>query len=898
MNSIQKLSMKRHFATLLVTAIAGLAQAGADIGSGTLTLVPATAIENRLTVTITANASGITASDSDTTDVSGTLSAELNTDPTGATSEFTLQGGNLAMTDMDFNLRALGFISVATINTSGMGGTATTITPPGLVTPSVSGGTFDASLHRMLINEGAITGELTIPGDPVVPINENFATSPVEGTGSGTGSLTVTPGTVTETHRLFAVTMTLPVDFTDNQTISGTPVTIRVQGTIKATGTIAVPIVREIARWTFDTGTTSTQRLAASNFSQASPVSGLAFNTSFTDFGLGVAPSGSHDGFGFGVNSGDNVIILKRANYFNNSAVPNPRPTTEDYSSWGGGAGVGTGANLSAIGNAPIAFTVSADALATVTVASLTVDFTSGSDIIFQFQEAGAPVGTGVTLRSSTPLATIPLAAPIEIGPGQTKTFTININSGSLNSSHNVDSISVNGMIAAPPFPTSMLPMGKGAATTADLKISFHESVQKGSGSIRLFRANGTLVQTIPINDPSVTISDRDVTIPITDLDHSTSYYVTIDTGAIIDLFGNAYVGISNSTTWAFTTAITVFSNFSESGNLLVPSATNTREQNFTPSGTSVTVTTASGSNVGQETYLTDEFGTLTAGYRISLDLTAVTFNTIQAAQTIGLAVASTETPNNQTPNKRANILVWGWRYDKMYVSTFDATGEAAGNAAATPAYPASGRPDSVFIERTATGWTLGSIKDGIETIFYPNITQVVGATTKSITADGTAFGLWSDMRLTSATWTVSNLVVTPSVNTFSNWIANPAFGIAPADRDLLDDPDNDNLPNGVEAWLGSHPGQFSAGLSGISNNETTTTFTHPRNANLPDDLTGYYEWSPNLVNWYDGDGIDGPVGGPTVNITSATLAGTTTVTATASTTVGRLFLRAGVKLN
>jgi hypothetical protein len=420
--------------------------------------------------------------------------------------------------------------------------------------------------------------------------------------------------------------------------------------------------------------------------------------------------------------------------------------------------------------------------------------------------------------------------------------------------------------------------------------------VQKGSGSIRLFRSNGTLVQTISINDPSVTISDRDVTIPITDLDHSTSYYVTIDSGAILDLFGNAYAGISDSTTWAFTTAITDFSVFTKSGNLVTNT---TRDQTFTPSGTSVTVTHASGSGAGQETYLSEDFPTLTAGYRITMDLPSVTFNSIEGAQTIGLAVASTETPNTQTPNKRANILIWGWRFDKMYAGTFDATGEGTGFAAATAPFPSGVRPDSVFIERTSTGgWTLGSIKGGVETASFTNITQVVGTTTKSITADGTAFGLWSDMRLASAAWTVSNLVITPPVNSFNNWIANPAFGIAPADRGLLSDPDKDNLPNGIEAWFGTHPGQFSAGLSGTSTNGTITTFTHPKNTNPPDGLTGTYEWSPDLLNWYDGDGIDGPSSGQKVMVTTTTLTGTTTVTATPSPATGRLFLRAGVKLN
>jgi hypothetical protein len=167
-----------------------------------------------------------------------------------------------------------------------------------------------------------------------------------------------------------------------------------------------------------------------------------------------------------------------------------------------------------------------------------------------------------------------------------------------------------------------------------------------------------------------------------------------------------------------------------------------------------------------------------------------------------------------------------------------------------------------------------------------------------AITADGSAFGLWSDMRLDSGTWTVNNLVITPPANTFGNWIADPVFGIAPADRDLLDDPDGDGLVNGIEAWFGTHPGEFSAGLSGPSANGTVTTFTHPKNSNPPGDLSISYQWTPNLTNWYAGNGMDGPPGGATVNIQAVTAAGTTTVTATSSAPLERIFLRAGVNQN
>lgn len=130
------------------------------------------------------------------------------------------------------------------------------------------------------------------------------------------------------------------------------------------------------------------------------------------------------------------------------------------------------------------------------------------------------------------------------------------------------------------------------------------------------------------------------------------------------------------------------------------------------------------------------------------------------------------------------------------------------------------------------------------------------------------------------------------AIDTFAAWIANPAFGLAPADRDLFDDPDGDGIDNGGENFFGTHPGTFSQGLAAGIKNGSTFTFNHPENPNPAADLTPTYRWSADLATFHT-DGVTS--GGTTVRFTTRPdqpVAGTTTVTATATGTVpDRLFI-------
>jgi autotransporter-associated beta strand protein len=133
----------------------------------------------------------------------------------------------------------------------------------------------------------------------------------------------------------------------------------------------------------------------------------------------------------------------------------------------------------------------------------------------------------------------------------------------------------------------------------------------------------------------------------------------------------------------------------------------------------------------------------------------------------------------------------------------------------------------------------------------------------------------------------------------FAAWISNPAYGIDPAQQGLNDDPDGDSIPNGVENFLGTNPGEFSQGLIAGTADGNTFTFAHPQNATPASDLTTTYRWSTNLIDWYAGDNVDGPGGGLTVGIVADPVGPpTTTVTATASKAVPKLFLRVEVTSN
>jgi len=92
----------------------------------------------------------------------------------------------------------------------------------------------------------------------------------------------------------------------------------------------------------------------------------------------------------------------------------------------------------------------------------------------------------------------------------------------------------------------------------ANLSITFNENIILGTGNIIIYDELATPIVIIDVESPGgqLSIADEVLTInPTADLLELTDYYVHIGNDAIHDLVGNAYAGINNNTTWAFTVA-------------------------------------------------------------------------------------------------------------------------------------------------------------------------------------------------------------------------------------------------------------------------------------------------------------------------------------------------------
>jgi methionine-rich copper-binding protein CopC len=95
-----------------------------------------------------------------------------------------------------------------------------------------------------------------------------------------------------------------------------------------------------------------------------------------------------------------------------------------------------------------------------------------------------------------------------------------------------------------------------GVALGTNMTATFSENIQFGTGLVSLYLSTGVLVESFDVASSSnVSISGTTLTInPTSNLLSLTDYYLQIAPTAIKDMANNAYAGITNNSSWNFTT--------------------------------------------------------------------------------------------------------------------------------------------------------------------------------------------------------------------------------------------------------------------------------------------------------------------------------------------------------
>jgi len=112
----------------------------------------------------------------------------------------------------------------------------------------------------------------------------------------------------------------------------------------------------------------------------------------------------------------------------------------------------------------------------------------------------------------------------------------------------------------APPTLDATTPVDESTSVgvTDNLELVFNEAVNIGFGTIKIYRSSdNSIFESMSVTSVSQVSGGGTPAIlvnPTNTLDYMTSYYVQVDGTAFDDLAGNSYAGISDTTTWNFTT--------------------------------------------------------------------------------------------------------------------------------------------------------------------------------------------------------------------------------------------------------------------------------------------------------------------------------------------------------
>jgi methionine-rich copper-binding protein CopC len=181
------------------------------------------------------------------------------------------------------------------------------------------------------------------------------------------------------------------------------------------------------------------------------------------------------------------------------------------------------------------------------------ISFYQGTTLLQTIEVNSAAISVSGTTVTIDPLADLPSAATVSVqmAPGVFKDLSGNNYAGIATAATWSFTLSDN----VPPLVTDFSPVTNvvDVPPTANLVLTFDETVKKGTGTITINRGGSS--QTINVANTAVTITDNVVTIDPTDFPSGATVSVTITAGAFTDLSNNPFAGITNATTWQFKVA-------------------------------------------------------------------------------------------------------------------------------------------------------------------------------------------------------------------------------------------------------------------------------------------------------------------------------------------------------
>ena len=476
-----------------------------------------------------------------------------------------------------------------------------------------------------------------------------------------------------------------------------------------------------------------------------------------------------------------------------------------------------------------------------------------------------------------------------------------------------------------PPTVVTLNPAANASSVpvTSNLVLTFSENIARGSGNITLKNLSDATQSVIPVGDAQISLSGAVLTInPTADLAALKNYAVRIDAGAVTDLSGNPFAGFTNDTGWVFTSASvplrimclgdSITAGYTDNPTWSVPFK-------FGYRGGLYTRLTNAGYNfklVGGSTEpWTGISGDPTLGgtYTPALDLRTFGQDGHRGygGQSIGGTTSNvagylaSDTPDvillligingigTGSPallNTLVNTIVTAAPNAHLIVAQITPLASFNQNLYDYNVYIR----DTLVPSYVAAGKKVTTVN--LYSLFLTNPSNYASAITPNVLANGINHPDNAHYDLMAQQWFNGIEALGLAPNNFKHWMSGfPGVGAATG---FAADPDADGIPNALEAWFGTNPAAASRGLVAATASGLTRTFTHPKNPNPPINLSGFYQWSPDLVNWYAGDGLDGPPGGATVTLVPSTTGTTTTVTATPSKPLGQWFVRAGVTGN